>query len=222
MKCGRGREPCRRCGGGSKNQKASSRDVSRNRSTRTSREDVARDDVTVPRDVFVLRLYLTLLRDVVSLPFEPGAGILPKDGPAQERVPALYTRPVSFPRFTTRVTLQRGGMSHRQRACVCIAKGSNQECHLHPSGWRPSCCAPWLKKATSSPPPFNRKRFRSRSPDATSSGPPRPAPGRRRRSCCRSCSGCRRTARSTCSGRWSWWPHASSPSRCYRSRGRTG
>ena len=89
-------------------------------------EDTAREGVTVPRDGCVLRRYLTSLRDVVSLLSEPGAGILPKDGPAQERVPALYTRPVSFPRFTTRVTLQRGGISHRQRACVCIAKGSNQ------------------------------------------------------------------------------------------------
>ena len=80
----------------------------------------------VPRDVFVLRRHLTYLPDVVRVLPEPGAGILPKDGPAQERVPALYTRPVSFPRFTTRVTLQRGGISHRQRACVCIAKGSNQ------------------------------------------------------------------------------------------------
>ena len=64
-------------------------------------EDTAREGVTVPRDGCVLRRYLTSLRDVVSLVSEPGAGILPKDGPAQERVPALYTRPVSFPRFKT-------------------------------------------------------------------------------------------------------------------------
>src|SRR5437870_12769179 len=107
-------------------RKASSKGVARRRRATTSREGVAGEGVTVPRDVSVLRRHLTSLRDVVRVLPEPRAGILPKDGPAQERVPALNTRPVSFPRFTTRVTLQRGGMSHRQRACVCIAKGSNQ------------------------------------------------------------------------------------------------
>src|SRR2546430_14977652 len=101
------------------NRKASSRGVTRRRNTKT------------------LRRHLTYLRDVVSLPSEPRAGILPKDGPAQERVPALYTRPVSFPRFTTRVTLQLGGMSHRQRACVCIRSEERRvgkECR---SRWSP-------------------------------------------------------------------------------------
>jgi hypothetical protein len=66
--------------------------------------------------------WLTRRRQLVRVPaqsIEPRAGILPKDGPAQERVPALYTRPVSFPWFTTSVTLPRSGI-RPLAVCVCV------------------------------------------------------------------------------------------------------
>src|SRR5437660_11278156 len=118
-------------------QRRSTKGVAR----RTSREGVTGEGVTVSRDVSVLRRHLTSLRDVVRVLPEPRAGILPKDGPAQERVPALNTRPVSFPRFKTRVTLQRSG-NGPLAACVCVLPERKrfQQCHLHPSGSRPSCC----------------------------------------------------------------------------------
>src|SRR6266576_149332 len=94
--CGRGPGRCPGCGGGRRNRKAASEGAAQR------------------------RLHLTYLRDVVTLPSEPRAGILPLDSPAQERVPALYTRPVPCPMFTTRVTLQRSSMSHWRRACVCV------------------------------------------------------------------------------------------------------
>src|SRR6266480_5038629 len=55
---------------------------------------------------------------LVARSIEPRAGILPQDGPAQERVPALNTRPVSFPRFKLTSDVDPAAL-RRRATCVC-------------------------------------------------------------------------------------------------------
>src|SRR5438445_1794479 len=87
------------CGGGTRSRR-------RNRRKKTEEDGGSRSRlgegavVLRPPPTFSAPFHFDVLPlNLLTVVQEPRAGILPKDSPAQERAPALYTRPVSFPRF---------------------------------------------------------------------------------------------------------------------------